>query len=839
MAGAPGVVVLSSKVMTYADVILPLPLPGTFTYSLPPAMEGTVEAGSRVIVPFGARKIHTAIVMRLHGDAPTEYQVREVMEVLDPHPILLPAQLRLWQWISDYYLCTMGDVFKAALPSGLKLESESVVRYDPMFDADVHLTPSERLVVESLVQKPEQSLASLQRETRLANVLPAVKSLLEKGALHMREEVRRQYRPRTESCVRLSEDYFDEARLHAMLDALHRSPRQTALLMRYLDMAQAGVALKMQNRDLLVEVTRQQLADGEDNAAAALRALRDRGVLQVYDRVVGRLSTQVMPSHLLMHPLSQAQQRAYDQIHEQWQQHAVCLLHGVTSSGKTEVYIHLIQEALRQGKQVLYLLPEIVLTSQLTDRLRRVFGDEMGVYHSRYSDAERVEVWQKQLSAEPYRIIVGVRSSVFLPFQDLGLVIVDEEHENSFKQQDPAPRYHARNVALVLASQCGAHTLLGTATPSIESYHLAQQGRYGLVTLSTRYQDVLLPEIQVVDTQQEQHRRRMTGPFSTTLLAEVRQALERGEQVILFQNRRGFAPMIECHTCGWTPRCTRCDVSLTYHQRLHRMTCHYCGAAYPVPTQCPSCGQTDLRNRGWGTERIEETLEQLFPQSRIARMDLDTTRTRQAYEQIIDDFQHGRTDILVGTQMVTKGLDFERVSVVGILSADTMLNLPDFRSYERAFQMMAQVAGRAGRRQRRGRVILQTRQVDLPVITQVVHNDYEQMYADQLQERQLFGYPPMCRLIYVYMKHRDERVVEALARDMAQQMCRIFGQRVMGPDTPSVGRVQLLYIRKVVLKVEPQAPMTEVRLRLRQLQQYLLSQDRYHSAQVYYDVDPM
>ncbi|MCR4920766.1 MAG: primosomal protein N' [Bacteroidaceae bacterium] len=829
---------------TYADVVMPLPLEGTFTYALPQGLSPQVRVGCRVIVPFGKRKFYSAVVVRLHNDKP-DYATREVMELLDEQPVLLPAQLRLWQWISEYYLCTLGEVSKAALPGGMRLESESKVMLSPDY-ADASSAESSgaegrggavALILDALSHQPEQTISELQHSTGIHHILPPVRQLLAQGTLLMKEEVRRTYKPKTVTCVRISDAFFDEGELNTLLASMQRMPAQSRLLLCYAEMSVLSAALAMRNPQLLKEVTRQQLLEASGCTPSVLSALRSRGVLDVYQKQVGRITSGCALGEILLPQLSEAQQRAFDEIHTQWQTHDVCLLHGVTSSGKTELYIHLIQEALNEGRQVFYLLPEIALTVQLTERLKRVFGDRLGVYHSRYPDAERVELYQKMLSDEPYDIIVGVRSSVFLPFRRLGLVIIDEEHETSFKQTEPAPRYHGRNTALMLAHQCGAHTLLGTATPSLESYRNAMSGKYGLVSLTTRYGDVRLPEIEVVDIAEQQRKKFMRGPFSPRLLSLMRETLERREQVILFQNRRGFSPMVECHTCGWVPRCTRCDVTLTLHRSQHALTCHYCGASYPIPSVCPNCQSHELQSRGYGTERIEDGLERLFPEARIARMDLDTTRSRTGYEQLLDDFQRGRTDILVGTQMVTKGLDFQHVSLVGILNADTMLAMPDFRSHERAFQMMAQVAGRAGRRQMQGRVVLQTYAPTSPIIRQVVSHDYASMYAEQIRERELFNYPPCCRLFYVFMKHRDEGVVARMAAEAAALMRQVFGERVMGPDTPTVSRVQQMHIRNLLLKVELQASMAVVRQRLRQIQAHLLSQPAYRSAQFYYDVD--
>ena len=818
----------------FVDVILPLPLQASFTYALPPEMDGQVQIGCRVVVSFGRKKFYTGIVRNVHYLKPQEYEVKEVSAVLDEHPILVPLQFRFWEWLADYYLCTQGDVYKAALPSGLKLESETVVEYNPDFEATEPLSEREQKVLDSLAVEPEQTVTRLEKESGLKNILAVVKSLLEKDALFVKEELKRTYKPKTETRVRLTEAARNERRLHFFFDELQRrAPKQLDLLMKYIELSGClgGRAVK--------EVPKAELLKRSGATPAVFNGLVDKGVFEVYQQEVGRLET-VSQALMPLNELNVHQQRAFDEIRASFREKNVCLLHGVTSSGKTEIYIHLIDEAVRQGRQVLYLLPEIALTTQITERLKRVFGSRLGIYHSKFPDAERVEVWQKQLSQEPYDIILGVRSSLFLPFQRLGLVIVDEEHENTYKQQDPAPRYHARNAAIVLASMCGAKTLLGTATPSVESwYNATEGGKYALVELKERYKEIQLPEIIPVDIKELQRKKRMNGPFSPLLLQYVREALEQKEQVILFQNRRGFAPMIECHTCGWVPKCKNCDVSLTYHKGLNQLTCHYCGYTQPVPRQCPACEGVDLRNRGFGTEKIEDDVKAIFPEARVARMDLDTTRTRTAYERIIHDFQQGRTDILIGTQMVSKGLDFDHVSVVGILNADSMMNYPDFRAYERAFQLMAQVAGRAGRKNKRGRVVLQTKSIDHPIIPQVMRNDFEGMVAGQLAERQLFRYPPYYRLVYVYLKHRNEQLLDVMAQTMAAKLRAVFGARVLGPDKPPVARIQTLFIRKIVLKIETNAPMARARQLLVQVQQEMVAEDRFKSLIVYYDVDPM
>lgn len=818
----------------FVDVILPLPLQASFTYALPPEMDGQVQIGCRVVVSFGRKKFYTGIVRNVHYLKPQEYEVKGVSAVLDEHPILVPLQFRFWEWLADYYLCTQGDVYKAALPSGLKLESETVVEYNPDFEATEPLSEREQKVLDLLAVEPEQTVTRLEKESGLKNILAVVKSLLEKDALFVKEELKRTYKPKTETRVRLTEAARNERRLHFFFDELQRrAPKQLDLLMKYIELSGC-----LGGREVK-EVSKAELLKRSGATPAVFSGLVDKGVFEVYQQEVGRLET-VSQAVMSLNELNIHQQRAFDEIRASFRVKNVCLLHGVTSSGKTEIYIHLIDEAVRQGKQVLYLLPEIALTTQITERLKRVFGSRLGIYHSKFPDAERVEVWQKQLSHEPYDIILGVRSSLFLPFQRLGLVIVDEEHENTYKQQDPAPRYHARNAAIVLASMCGAKTLLGTATPSVESwYNATEGGKYALVELKERYKEIQLPEIIPVDIKELQRKKRMNGPFSPLLLQYVREALEQKEQVILFQNRRGFAPMIECHTCGWVPKCKNCDVSLTYHKGLNQLTCHYCGYTQPVPRQCPACEGVDLRNRGFGTEKIEDDVKAIFPEARVARMDLDTTRTRTAYERIIHDFQQGRTDILIGTQMVSKGLDFDHVSVVGILNADTMMNYPDFRAYERAFQLMVQVAGRAGRKNKRGRVVLQTKSIDHPIIPQVMHNDFEGMVAGQLAERQLFRYPPYYRLVYVYLKHRNEQLLDVMAQTMAAKLRAVFGARVLGPDKPPVARIQTLFIRKIVLKIETNAPMARARQLLVQVQQEMVAEDRFKSLIVYYDVDPM
>lgn len=816
----------------YVDVIVPLPVMGQFTYAVPEELEGKVEWGCRVIVPFGAKKYYTGIVIRTDTTPSGEYETKEVSEVLDTHPILLKHQFAFWKWMADYYLCTWGDVYNAAVPSGMKIESETRVEGNPDFEASAPLSEKEQKVLDLLGQGKAQDIARLEKESRIRNLLPVIKSLLDKEAVRIKEELKQNYKPRTEARVRLTERMRNERNLHIQLDLLSRAKKQQAVLMKYLELSHWEEGKEPE------EVSRTRLLEAAQTASSVLNGLVEKEILEIYLHETGRLCTDDAGT-TQVNTLSQAQQTALNTILHSFAQKNVCLLHGVTASGKTEIYIHLISQVLEAGKQVLYLLPEIALTTQITERLRRVFGNRLGIYHSKFPDAERVEIWQKQLSDSPYDVILGVRSSIFLPFQKLGLVIIDEEHETSYKQQDPAPRYHARNAAIMLASIFGAKTLLGTATPSIETYYNARQGKYGLVELNERHRQIQLPHIELVDIKELGRKKRMNGQFSPLLLQKIKEALESKEQVILFQNRRGFAPMIECRTCGWVPKCRNCDVSLTYHKRLNQLTCHYCGYTYQVPAVCPACEGTELVNRGFGTEKIEDDIRQLFPEARVARMDLDTTRSRTAYEKIISDFEEGRTDILIGTQMVSKGLDFDRVSVVGILNADSMLNYPDFRSHERAFQLMAQVAGRAGRRNRQGLVVLQTKSPDLPLIRQVLDNNYRELYEDQLTERRLFRYPPFYRLIYVYLKHRKEEVAEQAAAQMAAYLRNGLGDRVLGPDKPPVARIQALFIRKIMVKVEQEASLQKIRLYLTEVQRAIVADERFRTVNVYYDADPM
>lgn len=726
----------------------------------------------RVVVPCGQKKTYTALCVEVTDKKPNigVKNIKCIYSVLDDMPMLLPQQLKLWQWMADYYMCTLGDIYKAALPAGLKAEDG--------------------------------------------------------------------YRPKTETYVGLTEKFHDEMALNIALDMVSRYEKQQKALAGYLELSHwaemSGTAIP----DDIKEITQTELCNVTHCTTPTVKSLVKRGILEIYQKEVGRLNTdgEFTPQNAKL--LNEAQQEAYNQVLMQFMKKNVVLLHGVTSSGKTEIYIHLILKALQDHKQVLFLLPEIALTVQIMERLQRVFGSRLGIYHSKYSDAERVEIWKKQVSACPYDIIIGARSAALLPFKNLGLVIIDEEHETSYKQQDPAPRYHARSAAIMLASMYGAKTLLGSATPCMETYTNAKNGKFGYVRLDKRYKDIALPKIEVVDVKDMARRKMMKGPFSPRLLEAIQESLDNNKQVILFQNRRGFVPIVECQDCGWIPKCEHCDVSLTMHKNTNLLTCHYCGYTYAIPKVCPKCGGTHLRGRGFGTEKIEDQIMELFPEAKVARMDLDTTRTKNAYARIIEDFAYGKTNVLIGTQMITKGLDFDRVQLVGILDADSMLNYPDFRAYEHSYMMLQQVSGRAGRKGKQGLVILQTKSADLPVIEQVAANDSKTFYEDLDEERRLFNYPPYTRLIYVYLKHQHDNVVESAALMLGSILREWFGERILGPDKPAVARVKSMCIRKIMIKLENGIDQKKVREYLRMAQKQILQDKQYAALQIFYDVDP-
>jgi len=820
--------------MKYIDVILPLPLANYFTYSVPDEWAEQVRIGMRVVVPFGKKKMYTAIVSVIHTHKPElVYEIKEIVCLLDNQPILRYPQLKFWDWVSSYYQAFPGDVYQAAVPAGLKLESETKVCINPDFEAETILSEKEQRILDALSDGKPVNVIELNKVTEIINVLPTLKLLLEKGAIELNEEIAEKFRPKTETYIKLTPEAAKDENLRKIFDDLNRAKKQLDVLMKYIDLSKCLTPAKQ------IEVSRKDLKEKSGASDAVINGLVERAVLETYLKEIGRLDVSDLQT-AEVYPLNEFQQIALKEVEKQFLEKQVVLLHGVTSSGKTELYIHLINKVLAQGKQVLYLVPEIALTTQLTTRLKRVFGRRIGVYHSKFSDAERVEIWNNVLNDKSYDIIIGVRSSIFLPFRQLGLVIVDEEHESSYKQYDPAPRYHARNASIVLAAMHGAKTLLGTATPAIETYFNSQNGKYGFVELKERHQEMEMPEILVVDTKEAYHKKQMEGHFSDILLEKMTKALQNKEQVILFQNRRGYAPYIECKACAYVPHCKNCDVSLTVHKVFNTLTCHYCGYTEPIPTKCPACGTAgSLSTKGFGTEKIEDEIKLIFPEARVSRMDLDTTRSKKSYEKIISDFEQHKVDILIGTQMVSKGLDFESVSLVGILNADNMLNFPDFRSHERAFQLIAQVSGRAGRKYKRGTVILQTSTPDHPIIAQVIRNDYAAMYTRQTEERKLFKYPPYFRLIQIVLRHKDSKVLNFAAAKMASDLRAVFGDRILGPNIPVISRIQNMYIKHILLKVEIENSSEKAKQILMEVSNNIKSDTKFKSLWINLDVDPM
>jgi primosomal protein N' (replication factor Y) len=819
--------------MKYVDVVLPLPLANTFTYSVPEEWAEQVRMGMRVVVPFGKKKIYTAVIYLVHSVAPTVYEVKDIIYLLDNEPILRRPQLKFWEWIASYYQAFLGEVYQAAVPAGLKLESETLIRINPDYEADTLLNVRESKILDALSDGKTVKVSELTKVTELHNVMSTIKHLIDKGAVEVSEELTEKFHPKTEIYVRLTKESTEEDNLHMLFDKLNRAKKQLDVLMMYIDLSKCLIPNKQR------EVSKKELLEHTGVSDSVLNGLIERGALETYQKEIGRLDFSTIPTEK-QYQLNEFQKKAYSEIEKQFLEKQVVLLHGVTSSGKTELYIQLINKVLSEGKQVLYLVPEIALTTQLTSRLKRVFGNRLGVYHSRFSDAERVEIWNNVLNDKTYDVIIGVRSSIFLPFRQLGLVIVDEEHESSYKQYDPAPRYHARNAAIMLAYMHGAKTLLGTATPAIETYYNAKTGKYGLVELDKRYENMDLPEILVVDTKEAYRKKQMESHFTPLLLEKIAKALGNNEQIILFQNRRGYAPYIECKACAYVPHCKNCDVSLTLHKTFNALTCHYCGYTEPIPAVCPACGTTgSFFTKGFGTEKIEDEMKLIFPNARISRMDYDTTRSRKSYEKILSDFEQQKVDILIGTQMVTKGLDFERVSLVGILNADNMLNFPDFRAYERAFQLMAQVSGRAGRKNKRGTVILQTSSPDHPIIGQVIRNDYKGMFTTQCEERKLFNYPPYFRMIQIVLRHKDPNILNQASNRLAGELRSVFGNRVLGPNVPVVSRIQNKYIKHILLKFEVEASAERAKEILRQITNQLLSDSKFKALWINLDVDPM
>ncbi|MDY6800505.1 MAG: primosomal protein N' [Bacteroidota bacterium] len=819
----------------FVDVILPLPLKQLFTYSIPKPLEKSVTTGKRVIVQFGRRKIYAAIILAIHCKKPADYETKDILSVLDDNPIVNESQLKLWQWIADYYMCSLGEVFKAALPSGLKLESETKVIYNAKNIKNEIFTSTESLVLDFLERTNIAKVNDIAQALNKKDALPIIKSLIDKKAVILEEKLKESYKPRTETYIELHESITTEKQLNEAFDSLKKAHRQLDVLISFINLSGKF------SKKATAEVSRQSLIKKTGANHQNIQSLIKKNILTEYKKTVSRLdysSTNVKEGK----QLSIAQEQAYQSIQKHFDEKQVVLLHGVTSSGKTEIYIQLMQEQIDQGKQVLYLLPEIALTAQIINRLKSVFGNRVGIYHSKFNDGERVEVYQnvlKNTKKNHYDIILGVRSSLFLPFSNLGLIIIDEEHENTYKQYDPAPRYNARDTAIVLAQIHQAKVLLGTATPSIESYFNAKTDKYGLVELNSRFQEIKLPEIILSDTLKARKKKQMKSHFSPVLLDSIKKSLEKNEQIILFQNRRGFAPFLECETCGWIPYCTHCDVSMTYHKQHNELVCHYCGYTIKNPKVCKACGNASLSTRGFGTEKIEDEIKIFFPDAKVKRMDLDSTRSKYAYENIIAGFEQGEINILIGTQMVSKGLDFDNVALVGILNADNMLNYPDFRAFERSYQLMAQVSGRAGRKNKQGKVIIQTSHPEHQILQFVLDNKYQEMYKSQLLERKNFNYPPFCRLIYISIKHKKANVVDQSANHLANNLKKIFGKRVLGPESPVISKIQNMYIKKILIKIERQRSFQKAKKLLNEQIIQLVTMDNHKTIQISIDVDPV
>ncbi len=824
----------------FADILLPLPLAGYFTYRVPAELNGRMQPGIRVVVPFGPRKIYSGLVRKIHHTPPQKFQAKYILSVLDEVPLVFEKQFEFWEWIADYYMATPGEVMNTALPPALKLASETRITLNPDFDQDFqNLNEKEYLIAEALEIQKTLSISEVSKITGLQKVFPLIGNLMEKKVILLKEELENPYRQKLEKFVRLSAVFDEEKKLKEAFDEVEkRAPKQLEVLMAYIRLSKRYVS------DVR-EVPAREISALVKNASPAIDALDKKGVLEIYKNKVSRFDHSAKDAAAI--DFNGYQQRALEEIRKSWKEKDVVLLHGVTSSGKTEIYIDLIREAIEKGQQVLYLLPEIALTTQIIRRIQAHFGDKAGVYHSRFNVMERTEVWnnlalggiESLKTTIRYQLVVGPRSALFLPWQNLELIIVDEEHESSFKQHDPAPRYHARDAAIWLANSFGAKVLLGSATPSVESYFNARSGKFGLVELSKRYGGMQLPEVLVADIKKETRQKTMKSHLSSLLFKHIEEALENQKQVILFQNRRGFSPRMECEHCNYIPTCTQCDVSMVYHKHINKMKCHYCGYAIKPHNQCPSCGSADIKLKGFGTEKIEEELPLLFPGATIKRMDLDTTRAKNAYSNIIHDFEDKLIDILVGTQMVSKGLDFENVSVVGILSADSMLSFPDFRAHERAFQMMAQVSGRAGRKNDRGKVIIQAFDPWHAIIRQVIDNNYEEMYKNQVLERRNFLYPPFYRLVLITLMHTDPKKVNSAADALAREIRKSFPEKlVLGPEYPMVSRIRAQYLKNIIVKIDRNTGILQKKEILKNILQEFSINAKWKPVRVKINVDP-
>ncbi len=817
----------------FVNVVLPLPVKGYFTYRVPFELNEVVEVGKRVVVQFGKKKIYTALIHNITAEIP-KVEAKYILGVVDQQPIVNTLQFNLWEWIASYYCCTLGEVMNAALPSAFKLASESKVSLADHveFEESVY-SEKEYSLLNALKNKGTLTLSQASKHTDLIKIFPLIHTLIEKGAIVTEEKIDEKYTPKLENYVRLAEAYRHEKQLEELYNKLEkRSPKQLELLIKYIQHARFFTDC--------IEVTQKEITSNDANATAAIKTLQKKGIFEIYHKEISRLQYGIAKADANDIVLTEHQRQAFDEISRSFETKNVVLLHGVTSSGKTEIYIKLIREALNKGQQALYLLPEIALTSQIITRLQKYFGEEVGVYHSKYSENERVEIWQHASAQQErkFNVIIGARSALFLPYQNLGLIITDEEHDASYKQYEPAPRYNARDTAIYLAHLHGAKVLLGSATPAIESFYNATTGKYGLATLSKRYGDISMPNIEIVDLKKAYRKNKGGSVFSEELITAIGSALTNKEQVILFQNRRGFSLHIECKNCNWIPQCVHCDVSLVYHKKQNHLRCHYCGYSVHIPQECPECGHTDIMMKGFGTEKIEEDLAIIFPEAKIARMDLDNTRTKYAHQKLINSFEERKIDILVGTQMVTKGLDFENVSLVGILNADSLLSYPDFRSFERGFQLMAQVAGRAGRKGKQGNVLIQAYNAEHPVLKFVLNHAYESFYESQLQERLRFHYPPFCRIITLSVKHTDADIVNHLASDLANLLRSTFGKKVLGPEYPIVSRIRNQFIKNIIIKLDKDSSLVAAKDDIQHKITSMLSQQQYKSARIVIDVDP-
>lgn len=823
----------------FVEVILPLPLYSTFTYSVPEEMQEDVQIGSRVLVQFGRKKYYTGIVEFIHSNPPEGYEVKPVMSVLDSKPVVRYPQLKFWHWIADYYLSTVGEVYKAAVPTGLKPESETFLSVNPEYEPDsvnpYKFTEKQALVMMLFQEKKRLKISDIEGETGIKNVAKLVNPLIENDIIEIDEKVMERYRPKKKTFVELCAAHDDSDQLHKFFELTKRSGQQEKALLSFLDLSGW-----MNHSSALKEVEKSLLMQTAEVSPSVIKALIDKGIFRIVKKNVNRFAPDAATtSSITLSKLSDPQAKALKEIEEGFSNHDIQILHGVTGSGKTEIYSHLISQVLSSGNQALFLVPEISLTTQLSDRLKKIFGTKLIVYHSKFSDSERVDIWKRLLNTNEPLVVLGVRSSVFLPFARLGLIIVDEEHEASFKQYDPAPRYNARDAALMLARMHGAKALLGSATPSVESYYKAKEGKYGLITLTERYEGAMLPDVEIIDMKEMRKKKEVKGILSSPLQKRIIDTLKEKKQTIIFQNRRGFAPMVICEQCGWTPKCHNCDVSLVYHRNLNLLKCHYCGFSQTLPKLCPACGQNNIKIFGYGTERIAEEFKEEFPESRITRMDLDTTRNKDAYQEIIEAFAKHETDILVGTQMVSKGLDFGDVLTVGVVNADTLLNFPDFRSNERAFNMLEQVAGRAGRRKEKGKVMIQTVNPRHEVLGFVKEHNYEGYYENEISDRSRYAYPPFTKIINIYIKNKDDEFCEKAAVDFTLALRKVFGERVLGPEKPFISRIATLYIRTIMLKIEAGASMKKVKDLLRQIYASIAHRPEIKSSTIYYDVDPV